>query len=110
MNSSHQTTIAPAGAGNIDSSRFQALFSLEQAAKYVEKCQNKDNSASSLLQLLNVTQQSGPTCSGLVDHDYPTVMPYPGPHSHMLEMKAYAKVPLPQEIMENFNRILFITV
>lgn len=92
--------------GNIDSSKFQSLFSLEQAAKFVEQCLNRDNAAPSLFELMNITPQSGPTCSGLSEHDYPNIMTYQGPVSQLTEMKLLAKVPLPQEIMENFNRIL----
>lgn len=105
MNTSQQISSNPVPAGTIDSSRFQSLFSLEQAAKYVEKCLNKDNTAPTLFELMNITPQTGPTCSGLAEHDYPSIMPYQGPSTHMIEMLSLAKVPLPQEIMENFNHM-----
>lgn len=96
---------------SIDSTRFQSAFSLEQAAKYIEKCIHRDSSAPSLAELLNISSQidspqASPTASGLVEHDYPSIPNLTMAPTNLPQLKTHNKVPLPPEIMENFNRIL----
>lgn len=83
-----------------------AAYSSDIVLQQVEKCLVRDNAAPTLAELMGVNPQSGPTASGLTDHDYPAINT-PGLSGHNLtQIKTLSKVPLPPEIMEHFTRIL----
>lgn len=90
---------------SLDNTKMNSSYALEQAARYIEKCLLKDNSAPSLYDMLNISQNC-PTVSGLTDHDYPNLTGYSGSTNSMQQIRLFNKVPLPPEVLEHFNRIL----
>lgn len=89
----------------MDNSRALNTEVLQLAARHIEKCLIKDNNAPTLLDQLNINPQSGPTASGLSDHDYPALVGLPQSIISRTQMKTLSKVPLPPEIMEHFNHM-----
>lgn len=81
-------------------------FTIEQTVKSIEKCILRDASAPTLSELMNITPQSGPTVSGLSDHDYPIFSAFQSQNMQINPIKLSNKVSMPHEIMENFNSIL----
>lgn len=90
-----------------DNTKIHSSYALEQAARYIEKCLLKDSSAPTLYDMLNISQNS-PTVSGLTDHDYPNMTGYSVTTNSIHQMRLFNKVPLPPEVLEHFNRILFL--
>ncbi|KAL3272939.1 hypothetical protein HHI36_014397 [Cryptolaemus montrouzieri] len=78
---------------------------MELAGRTVEKFLAKDNAAPTLVDLMNVTPQTGPTASGFTDHDYPMLSGLPLTLNNMTQMKTLKQVPLPPEIMEHFGHV-----
>ena len=81
----------------------------ETAVLQIEKCIAKDNMAPSLVELMNLTPQSGPTSSGLSDYEYPTLMSITQAADNMTQMRTLNKVPLPADIVEHLSRILYVS-
>lgn len=84
------------------------VITAETAVLQIEKSITKDNMAPTLVELMNVTPQTGPTASGLSDYDYPTLMSITQAADNMTQMRTLTKVPLPTDIVEHLNRILYI--
>lgn len=82
------------------------LQNMEIAARNVDRSLNSDTCAPSLIEVLNINPQVGPSASGLVDTDYPSLTGLPLQLSHLTQIKTYNKVALPPEIKEHFSRIL----
>lgn len=92
----------------VDNSRMHNIDALQQAARFLDRCLIKDNTAPTLLEQLNIgNQQNTTTASGLSDHDYPILNGLPPSLANKTQMKTVNRVPMPAEIMEHFNRILF---
>lgn len=89
-----------------DMTKFYSAYSIEQAASYVERCLARDNCAPTLFDVLNICQNC-PTASGLADLDYPNLLGYSPTANSMQQIKLHNKAPLPPEILEHFNCILF---
>lgn len=79
---------------------------MEIAARYVDKSILIDESAPSLLDLMNIHPPQTATASGLTDHDYPMLAGAPLSLNNLNQIKVFNKIPLPSEIVEHFNRIL----
>lgn len=83
-----------------------ATYSSDHVSQQIEKCLSRDNVAPTLPELMNLSPQSGPTASGLTDHDYPGLNTPGLSVQNLTQIKTLNKVPLPPEIMEHFTRIL----
>lgn len=75
---------------------------MEVAARNVDRALLTDSNAPRLIDLMSINHQSGPTASGLTDHDYPTVN-----INNLTQIKCINNIPLPPEIVDHFTRILF---
>ncbi|XP_018320831.1 nuclear pore complex protein Nup154 [Agrilus planipennis] len=98
------TLIQSAGDQPSEISR-QSHYSLESAVHNLEWSLVNDGSAPSLLEKMNVNQQTGPTASGLTEHDYPTLSGLSLSLNNLTQIRTLSKVPLPPEIMEHFSHI-----
>ncbi|KAK9883024.1 hypothetical protein WA026_001236 [Henosepilachna vigintioctopunctata] len=88
----------------IESIRIDAQ-KMELAGRTVDKFLLKDNSAPTLVNLMGITPQTGPTASGFNDHDYPILSNMPLSLNNMTQIKTMKQVPLPPEIMEHFGHV-----
>ncbi|KAK4882783.1 hypothetical protein RN001_006102 [Aquatica leii] len=89
---------------SIDNSQIN-LHSVEIAARNFDKALASDSSAPTLLDIMNISPESGPTSSGAVDNDYPNLMRLPPALAKISQLKASNKIPLPAEILEQFKHI-----
>lgn len=87
-----------------------AAHSFEVAARSLDNAFANDNSAPTLLDVMNVVPHMNPTGSGASDNDYPNLSRLPPALSNIPQIKTANKVPLPPEILERFNRILYLCV
>ncbi|XP_012285460.1 nuclear pore complex protein Nup155 [Orussus abietinus] len=81
------------------------IYALELAGKMVDKHIAADNNFPSFINLMRYHAQSGPTVSGLDDHDYPSLPGPPLSLTGMNQVKMHSKVPLPSEVMEHFGHM-----
>lgn len=89
----------------MESNQF-SIQKMEVAARNIDKSLAIDCAAPTLLDLLNIHPQQCSTASGLTDQDYPILTGTPYALNNMIQIKTSAKIPLPPEILEHFNRIL----
>lgn len=80
---------------------------MEVAARNIDKCIANDCTAPTLFDLMNIHPPQISTSSGFTDQDYPGLSGTPNNLSNMIQIKTASKVPLPPEILEKSNRILF---
>lgn len=81
------------------------LDALEMAGKMVDKHIVADSNFPSLINLMRYSVQSGPTVSGLDDHDYPKLNGNSSSLTSINQMKMHSKIPLPSEVMEHFSHM-----
>lgn len=99
-------TVTGVSAVNQSIDNRNLMQNMEIAARNVDKSLHSDCCAPSLLDILNINPQIGPSASGLTDADYPSLAGLPLQLSNITQMKTFSKVPLPPEIKEHFSRIL----
>lgn len=92
----------------VNSGRSTLIQNMELAARHVDKSLFADNAAPSLLEHLKVTPQTVPSASGLTDTDYAILGDLSFQLLNCTQIRTHSKVPLPAEIKEHFNRILFL--
>ncbi|KAF5299489.1 hypothetical protein FQR65_LT01071 [Abscondita terminalis] len=88
----------------LDNSQITS-HSLEIAARNFDKALASDSSAPTLLDIMNVNPQSGPTSSGTIDNDYPNLTRLPPALANLSQLKIFHRIPLPSEILEQFKHI-----
>ncbi|XP_014476453.1 PREDICTED: nuclear pore complex protein Nup155 isoform X3 [Dinoponera quadriceps] len=104
MRSMTLTEMEPLKA-HLDSNKERHLDSLEMAGKMVDKHILADSNFPSLTNLMRYNVQSGPTVSGLDDHDYPNLNGGSMSLTNINQMKIHSKIPLPSEVMEHFGHM-----
>lgn len=93
-------------ANEMDNSQIP-VQKMEIAARNVDKSLLVENNAPRLIELMNISPQSGSTASGLTDNDYPSLSGIPLSSKNLTQIKCINNIPLPPEIVEHFTRILF---
>ncbi|KAF7285413.1 nuclear pore complex protein Nup154 [Rhynchophorus ferrugineus] len=78
---------------------------MEIAARNIDKSLMSDFDAPKLIELMNITPQSGSTPSGLIDHDYPSLNGIPLVTNNIPQIKTLNSVPLPPEIVDHFSHV-----
>lgn len=80
---------------------------LELASRMIDKHIMIDNAAPTLIDFTGVSNQCGPSASGLTDNDYPNLTGLSKSFANINQLKIVNKVPLPPEVLEHFGSILF---